>query len=311
MQVLNVFETELQEGPGRDGFWFRASPLRPALGGARIGAGLYEARAGTPIWPYHYHYPQDEWLYVLDGRPLLRYAGDRRQLAPHDLVRFPPGPDGAHTVEGPGRFLIFSGERRHGPQVGVYPDSDKISVFPGIEGSELNTLLFVRSAAVDYWHAEGQGQVPPSRVVREPSAAPPPAVSLDEVALEDGDGWRFGTTDAVLGRGGLAAAVLELDPSADFARYRYDHGRELWLLTLDGTPSVQHSQGERQLRPGDLACLPDGPSGGRKLINKSGSAARLLLLWTTGFPHASCYPDSGEWVLRTSHDAEPISLRHN
>ena len=27
------------------------------LGAARIGAGLYEAREGAPIWPYHYHYP--------------------------------------------------------------------------------------------------------------------------------------------------------------------------------------------------------------------------------------------------------------
>jgi hypothetical protein len=45
VRVLNVFDSELEEGPGRDGFWFRAAELGSGLGAARIGATVYEAWA--------------------------------------------------------------------------------------------------------------------------------------------------------------------------------------------------------------------------------------------------------------------------
>ena len=78
---------------------------------------------------------------------------------------------------------------------------------------------------------------------------------------------------------------------------------------IAGTPTVQHAEGERALSPGDLACLPEGPAGGRRMLNHSGETARVLLLWTTGFPAAVCYPETGEWVLRTDRSADEIRLR--
>ena len=105
-----------------------------------MGAAVYEARADVPIWPYHYHYPDEEWLYVLDGTPVLRDAGGRRSLEAGDVVCFAPGHRGAHTLEGPGRFVLFSGERSSGPFVSVYPDSDKLSVWPGADEVDGLTL---------------------------------------------------------------------------------------------------------------------------------------------------------------------------
>jgi hypothetical protein len=87
-------------------------------------------------------------------------------------VCFPPGHRGAHTLEDPGRFVLFSGEKSSGPFVSVYPDSDKVSVFPGIEADQLNALRLVRAGSVDYWHGEGKGPVPPASVTREPEDAP-------------------------------------------------------------------------------------------------------------------------------------------
>ena len=50
-----------------------------------------------------------------------------------DVVCFPAGPAGAHQLmnrsESPGRTLMFSTSRA--PAVSVYPDSDKIGVWPG------------------------------------------------------------------------------------------------------------------------------------------------------------------------------------
>jgi uncharacterized cupin superfamily protein len=310
VRVVNVFDSGMEEGPGRAGFWFRAAKLGPRLGAARIGAGLYEAREGVPIWPYHYHYPDEEWLYVLDGAPVLRDAAGRRVLGAGEIACFPPGHRGAHSLEGPGRFIIFSSEGFSGPFVSVYPDSDKVSVFPGIEGDALNALRLLRAGSVDYWHGEGTGPVPPTSVQREPEGVlGPPTANVLAADLEPRERWRWTALGAVVRAQLLDGAILELDPGTDFGPYRYDYGRELWLLVIAGAPTVHHAEGEQALSPGDLACLPEGPIGGRELLNGGDEAARILLLWTTGFPAASCYPETGEWLLRTSRDDHAIRLR--
>jgi uncharacterized cupin superfamily protein len=310
VRVVNVFDGEMEEGPGRDGFWFRAAKLGERLGAVRIGAAVYEAREGVPIWPYHYHYPDEEWLYVLSGAPVLRDSGGRRGLEAGDVVCFPPGHRGVHTLEGPGRFILFSGESSSGPFVSVYPDSDKVSAFPGIEADGLNALRLVRAGSVDYWHGEGSGPVPPAPVTREPEGVPGPAVvNIRDLTFEPGEGRRWGPLGDGVGSQRLDAAVLELDPGADFGPYHYEYGRELWLLVLAGTPTVQHGEGECALASGDLACFPEGPDGGRSVLNRGSDAVQVLLLWTTGFPAAVCYPGTGEWVLRTARGAEEIRLR--
>ena len=310
VRVVNVFDSEMEEGPGRDGFWFRAAELGTRLGAARIGAAAYQARAGVPIWPYHYHYPDEEWLYVLDGAPVLRDVGGRRVLEPGDVVCFPRGHRGAHTLEGPGRFVLFSGERTPGPFVSVYPDSDKVSVYPGIEVDRLNALRLVRASSVDYWHGEGNGPVSPASVTREPEGTPrQPSLNARDLTLEPVEGWRWASLGAAVAGEQLDGAVLELDPGMDFGPYRYEYGRELWLFVIAGTPTLQHAEGERALLPGDLVCLPEGPVGGRSMLNRSGETARVLLLWTTGLPAAVCYPETGEWVLRADRSVDEIRLR--
>lgn len=170
MRVVNVFAVEWRRG--QDATGIGSGPPRWGQCSARPeSARLYEAREGAPIWPYHYHYPDEEWLYVLGGAPVLRDVAGRRVLDAGDVVCFAAGHRGAHTLEGPGRFIIFSGERSSG----VYPDSDKVSVSPGIEAAGLNALRLIRASSVDYWHGEGTGgSVPPAAVRREPESVPRP-----------------------------------------------------------------------------------------------------------------------------------------
>jgi uncharacterized cupin superfamily protein len=281
VQVVKLDAVELEEGPGRDGFWFRAAPLRPHLGAERIGAGLYEARAGVPIWPYHYHYPTEEWLYVLDGAPVLREAAGRRALVAGDLVCFPPGHRGAHTVEGPGRFVIFSDRMSSGPFVSVYPDSDKVSLHPGVRSERLNALLVPRAAAVDYWHGEGSGEVPPApSVTREPQAATPlPTRNVHDAMDDVGGRQRWTDLGEALGGTRLDGALLELEPGAGIKLVSYHPQEELWLLAVAGAPAVRHGETERELSPGDLVCLPEGEFGRRAASNHRDEPARLLRLW--------------------------------
>jgi uncharacterized cupin superfamily protein len=127
--------------------------VAPHVGGKMLGATIYELAAGQSNCPYHYEYGNEEWLIVLAGRPTVRHPGGEQELEPGDVVCFPVGPDGAHKVtnrtEDTARVIIFSTQIE--PSVAVYPDSDKIGVWPG---EERDNLMVRRDSVVDYWDRE-------------------------------------------------------------------------------------------------------------------------------------------------------------
>ena len=45
-------------------------------------------------------------------------------------------------------------------------------------------------------------------------------------------------------------------------------------------------------------CLPEGPAGAHRLLNRGESAVRALFLSTTGLPANVYYPDTGHWLIR-------------
>ncbi len=97
-ETVNILRVELDELLDEAGFRHVAATLGPRLGARRIGASVYEAGAGVPIWPYHYHHGIEEWLYVISGAPVLRAPAGERTLAPGDLICLPEGPSGAHQL---------------------------------------------------------------------------------------------------------------------------------------------------------------------------------------------------------------------
>jgi uncharacterized cupin superfamily protein len=151
VKKVNILSVELDMPLDEAGFRHVATSVGDRLGARRIGASVYEAEAGSPIWPYHYHHGVEEWLYVVAGAPTLREAAGERLLAPGDVVCFPSGADGAHAVRGPGRVVIFSGVAA-AASVSVYPHSDKVATRP--PGDSPDRLNFRRGDAVDYWDGE-------------------------------------------------------------------------------------------------------------------------------------------------------------
>ena len=283
VEKLNILSVELDEALDEAGFRHVAASVGDRLGAQRIGASVYQAEAGVPIWPYHYHHGIEEWLYVIAGAPVLREPAWERPLTPGDLLCFPSGHLGAHTLKGPGRFVIFATGHHVEPWMSVYPDSDKVSGPGGI---------LLRSSAGGYWHGEGTaGPSESVEIVREPEMSPPqPAVNA--LAL-DADA-KFGP---LLGADRLDAMVVEVDPGEGSEPYHYVYGREEWLLVLAGTPTLRHPRGEEDLETGDLVCFPDGPAGARRLLNRGESVVRALVLSTTGLPANVRYPDSGHWLI--------------
>ncbi len=143
MQSINIFSVERPEG--------RVDVAR-RLGSTAVMMFVYDLDPGTSSSPYHYEY-EEEWLLVVDGTLVLRAADGEHPLQRGDLVRFPPGPEGAHKVinrsDAPARTLMFSSSRV--PAVSVYPDSDKIGVWSGNDPDE---LIFKRSTAVPWSEGE-------------------------------------------------------------------------------------------------------------------------------------------------------------
>ena len=90
---------------------------------------------------------------VLQGRPSLRTPEGTETLELWDVVFFPPGPDGAHSVrndtEETVRVLMYSTNTY--PAAAVYPDSDKILI---VTGNENDRVMVRRSSKVDYYDGE-------------------------------------------------------------------------------------------------------------------------------------------------------------
>jgi uncharacterized cupin superfamily protein len=134
---------------------FRAGMARvgPELGAKQIGTSVYELPPGEAICPYHYEYAEEEWLLVLSGNPTLRHPGGSERLDPWDLVCFPTGPEGAHSIRNetaePARVMMYSTVKH--PAATVYPDSDKIGIWTGNSDDD---VIVRRDAGVDYFEGE-------------------------------------------------------------------------------------------------------------------------------------------------------------
>jgi uncharacterized cupin superfamily protein len=140
--VINIFKTKFE---GR-------LDVAAALGSDATAMYVYDVAPGEGSSPYHYEY-EEEWLLVVDGTVVVRIPDGELELEHGDLVRFPPGPAGAHKImnrsDVPARTLLFS--RVHLPYVSVYPDSKKIGVWTGNESDD---LIFERGTAVSWAHGE-------------------------------------------------------------------------------------------------------------------------------------------------------------
>ena len=154
MRRANVFNHGVDYSDGDpDGYHAGLARVGEAAGGEALAVKVYELPPGESPCPYHYEY-EEEWLLVLDGSVLVRTPDGEETLTRGEMVYFPAGPAGAHKITNREhvsvRAMMFSSARE--PSVAVYPDSDKIGVWPGESADEV--MLRRRDGRVDYWDGE-------------------------------------------------------------------------------------------------------------------------------------------------------------
>lgn len=155
MKKINLNRPEIvHDADDPEGYQTGYDRLGPKIGASQLGASIYDMPPGQSICPYHYEYPDEEWLIVLEGTATVRHPQGEEELEPGDVVCFPTGPDGAHKVtnkasEGNLRVMMLS--TKAPTSVAVYPDSDKIGVFPP---NSDDRLLVRRESGVDYFDRE-------------------------------------------------------------------------------------------------------------------------------------------------------------
>lgn len=278
---VNVAHCEMQPLYERGDFQTTYHDLTEALGACVIGATVFESKAGYTRGPYHFHDGVEEWMYVVSGEPVLRDPSGERALRPGTLVAFRAGPNGAHTVDGPGRIVMFSvGARGWGEAfTSVYPDADKIGGKPGVR--------FLRAAALETWPEPARVPVPAA------PAGPCPQVNLRS---RPADGSHLAER---LHAQTWAPTLYELGSNETTGPYHYDWCREHWALVLEGAPTLRHPDGQDVMAPGDIVCLPEGEAGTHQFLNHADEPARLLVCSApVSGPSAAVYPDDGTYVLR-------------
>ena len=156
MRRVNVFTADLQhdeaDPPGYEADHLSIGPL---IGADRMGATIYRLGPGQSNCPYHYEYPDEEWLLVLEGTVTVRTPAGEEEVTAGEAVCFPEGPDGAHKLtnrgDAPVRLMMLS--TKLNPGVAVYPDSGKIGVWP-VRGGGPDKIMVRRDDDVDYWEGE-------------------------------------------------------------------------------------------------------------------------------------------------------------
>ena len=154
MKVFNLHGDEFDEARDREGWRMREAFVGEHIGGELIGASLAEIEPGNKMWPYHTHFANEEWAFVIRGEPTLRTPEGEQVLQEGDVVCFRRGEEGAHQIanrtDAPVRVLMLSS--MVAPDIVHYPDTEKVAAS---DAKGENIMLARRGPTLQYWEGEG------------------------------------------------------------------------------------------------------------------------------------------------------------
>ena len=159
--IVHENEVEWMELAHGERIGFRRKLLGQASGAEKLGCSMFEVAPGKRAFPFHYHFANEEALYILSGSGTLRFGAEEIAVRAGHFMSFRNGAENAHqlinTGSTPLRYICFS--TMIGPEVCGYPDSGKVGILAGRApaGSGRVSAMrkcFKESSEVDYYEGE-------------------------------------------------------------------------------------------------------------------------------------------------------------
>lgn len=124
--VNSAPKQQVGETPWASAYQVLTPNMRAA--GGRLGVVLNRLPPGNLGCPFHWHAREDEVFYILEGRGVLRYGDERKELRPGDCVSCPAGLQVAHQIGNPyEEDLVYLAMGNHdADEVCGYPDNGKV-----------------------------------------------------------------------------------------------------------------------------------------------------------------------------------------
>jgi uncharacterized cupin superfamily protein len=274
----------------------------------RVGVAIEELAPGKQSAPFHYHFLEEEHVYVLEGTLTLRLGPDTSEMKAGDYVCFPAGQRAGHCLVNhtatPCRYVIVG--ERNPSEVAVYPDSNKVLVRPLGRLFDLDTTR-------GYWDGEATGlpagTTAPSHIVAKPiqqDARPKPPIFAHAVAWNEegpGTGTRFGgrskhLTAAAVGEDYHVGVLIESPaPGRRLWPLHYHMVEEEHVLILEGEATLLLGDERHPMKAGDYACFPAGRKVGHALLNSGSGPCSYLVIGEHSLNEVCVYPDSNKLAV--------------
>lgn len=300
--------TEWSDVP-RFGLRYRHLSLAAIGESYRVGVAIEELPAGKQSSPAHYHFFEEEHLFILEGTLTVRIGNETYAMKAGDYVCFPAGQKAGHCLinnSGATCRYVIVGERNP-DDVSVYTDSNKVLV-----RSLGRRAVFDLAATRRYWDGETTG-LPEGAVsadtdtyVPEPAAKPKPPISSNEVEWHtDGDGGsKFGgrsrhLTYAAVGERYHVGMLIESPaPGMRLAPLHYHMLEEEHALILEGEVTLLLGDRRYDMKPGDYVGFPAGRQIGHSFLNSGTGPCSYLMIGERNLADVCVYPDSNKMFVR-------------
>jgi uncharacterized cupin superfamily protein len=308
--------TEVTDIPG---FEFRFKHLTAAAFGDKyhVGVAIEELAPGMRTNPSHYHFLEEEHVYVLAGEVTAHTGGKAFPMKAGDYVCWPAGQRAGHYLKNEGtercRYVIL-GENRPDDVV-IYPDSNKVMV-----RSLGRRAIFDMAALRNYWDGESveQPSVPSehSRGKLEVDPQEPlPPISAESIGWnEEGreGSAMFGgrsrhLTHAAAGENYHVGVLIEQPaPGKRLCPKHYHMLEEEHALILEGQLTLLFGDERIEMRPGDYVCFPAGQKIGHSFMNSGDGPCSYLMIGERKQADVCVYTDSNKVMVRALQSERDI-----
>lgn len=160
LKIIHTNSLQWQEVTAEN-FSYNRKQLGVPAGGEMLGASLYKLMPNAKAFPYHFHYANEEAIFVIEGEGTLRVSNENLKIMQGDYIAIPKGPENPHQIINTSEKLLIylSFSTMISPDVMEYPDSKKVGIMAGSapggdKSKQLLKAFYKKDQHVEYYEGE-------------------------------------------------------------------------------------------------------------------------------------------------------------